>query len=282
MARDRGTIRGTATPSRGRSREDGIATSKQRGAMAEPWWSQRFVDDARLLRARHPHATRPALRPLRAGAVLRGATPACSSPRCRGRAATPYLVSIRSAHTNRRRVGSAAGRPASQGRLRRPTARRRGATRARSDAARSAGIALFPKTWSQLDCRCNCPDWENPCKHLAAVLYVFADQLDDDPWLLFTWRGRSRDQLLEHLSCLTAASDNHGLPTWWPLVPGHAGLDRIRWRPPSDVTAPSPAHSVLARLQPLEATYADAPLIDHILSAYPVLTATEDAGPETA
>ena len=29
------------------------------------------------------------------------------------------------------------------------------------------------------------------------MLYVFADQLDDDPWLLLAWRGRTRDQLLD-------------------------------------------------------------------------------------
>ena len=67
----------------------------------------------------------------------------------------------------------------------------------------SAGVTLLPQRWSDLRAACSCPDAENPCKHIAAVLYVFADRLDDDPWILLSWRGRRRDQLLGHLRAPT-------------------------------------------------------------------------------
>jgi hypothetical protein len=82
-----------------------------------------------------------------------------------------------------------------------------------------AGIALFPGTWTELRAHCSCPDWENPCKHIAAVLYVFADQLDADPWLLLAWRGRTRDQILDPLRGSTgsdAASEE--VAPWWPFT----------------------------------------------------------------
>jgi hypothetical protein len=43
------------------------------------------------------------------------------------------------------------------------------------------GTPLFPRTVGDLDMRCSCPDWEVPCKHLAAVCYVLAEEFDRDP-----------------------------------------------------------------------------------------------------
>jgi uncharacterized Zn finger protein len=42
---------------------------------------------------------------------------------------------------------------------------------------------------------CSCPDYANPCKHIAGVYYRLAAQLDQDPFLLFELRGLPRDQL---------------------------------------------------------------------------------------
>ncbi len=60
---------------------------------------------------------------------------------------------------------------------------------------RDAGIDLFP-TRSKLETRCSCPDVANPCKHVAAVHYLFAAALDNDPFLLFRLRGLDRDDLV--------------------------------------------------------------------------------------
>ena len=67
----------------------------------------------------------------------------------------------------------------------------------------SAGVTLLPQPLERPASRMLVPGRENPCKHIAAVLYVFADRLDDDPWILLSWRGRSRDQLLGHLRAPT-------------------------------------------------------------------------------
>jgi uncharacterized Zn finger protein len=52
---------------------------------------------------------------------------------------------------------------------------------------------------------CSCPDWEVPCKHLAAVCYVLAEAFDDDPFAMLAWRGKGRDDLLAALRGPTAA-----------------------------------------------------------------------------
>jgi hypothetical protein len=46
---------------------------------------------------------------------------------------------------------------------------------------------------------CSCPDWEVPCKHLAAVCYVLAERFDDDPFDVLAWRGKGREDLLTAL-----------------------------------------------------------------------------------
>jgi uncharacterized Zn finger protein len=43
--------------------------------------------------------------------------------------------------------------------------------------------------------KCSCPDWAVPCKHVAAVHYALAAELDRDPFLLFRLRGRTREEL---------------------------------------------------------------------------------------
>lgn len=62
-----------------------------------------------------------------------------------------------------------------------------------------AGLSLFPRNQRDIDFVCSCPDWGDPCKHAAAVYYLMAEQLDNDPFLLFHMRGRKRDQLLRAL-----------------------------------------------------------------------------------
>ncbi|MCI5082723.1 MAG: SNF2-related protein, partial [Saprospiraceae bacterium] len=46
-------------------------------------------------------------------------------------------------------------------------------------------IHLFPRNWSDLKGECSCPDWAVPCKHIAAVLYLIANEIDKNPFLVF-------------------------------------------------------------------------------------------------
>jgi uncharacterized Zn finger protein len=63
-----------------------------------------------------------------------------------------------------------------------------------------AEAPLFPDHPDEIKMRCSCPDWAIPCKHLAAVHYALAAELDRDPFLLFRLRGRTREELTSALS----------------------------------------------------------------------------------
>lgn len=64
---------------------------------------------------------------------------------------------------------------------------------------RAAGSSLFPMNRSDLVTSCTCPDWGDPCKHVAATHYVLGEALDRDPFLLFELRGRNKQQVLDAL-----------------------------------------------------------------------------------
>lgn len=59
------------------------------------------------------------------------------------------------------------------------------------------GLRIFPRSWNDLDGRCSCPDWAVPCKHLAAVLYLVANEIDKDPFLVFELRSFDLFKALE-------------------------------------------------------------------------------------
>jgi len=60
----------------------------------------------------------------------------------------------------------------------------------------AAYAPLFPRSKDDIKAHCTCPDWANPCKHIAAVYYAMADAFDKDPFVIFQLRGRDRDQLI--------------------------------------------------------------------------------------
>jgi uncharacterized Zn finger protein len=66
----------------------------------------------------------------------------------------------------------------------------------------SLGLRLFPATQREMTMDCSCPDWEVPCKHLAATCYLLAESFDNDPFEILAWRGRSREDLLDRLRAL--------------------------------------------------------------------------------
>ncbi|MCU0446575.1 MAG: DEAD/DEAH box helicase [Microscillaceae bacterium] len=57
------------------------------------------------------------------------------------------------------------------------------------DELASNQIKIFPKNWQDLRAKCSCPDWAVPCKHLAAVLYITANEIDKNPFLIFQTKG---------------------------------------------------------------------------------------------
>ncbi|MDA8072993.1 MAG: SWIM zinc finger family protein [Actinomycetota bacterium] len=67
-----------------------------------------------------------------------------------------------------------------------------------ADDVRTTGLDLLPGP-GEVQPRCSCPDWADPCKHAAAACYLVADALDADPFVLLALRGRGRDELLAAL-----------------------------------------------------------------------------------
>jgi len=64
---------------------------------------------------------------------------------------------------------------------------------------RNAGLSLFPRTEQDLMTQCSCPDSSNPCKHIAAVHYLLAQEFARDPFLILKLRGLDKEELLYHL-----------------------------------------------------------------------------------
>ena len=72
----------------------------------------------------------------------------------------------------------------------------------------ACGISLFPDSYRDMRTNCTCPDSANPCKHIAAVFYILAEQFDEDPFLIFRWRRRTRELLLDNLQALRGVADD--------------------------------------------------------------------------
>ena len=248
--------------------EGGIASSKARGAMAESWWSKRFVDvlesyglGGRMTRGR-TYA--------RKGQVLTlDVSEGLLVSQVQGSRTVPYAVTVRLKTPTtkqwakiddalRARVGYAAQLLAGEV----PTDL--------EAVFADAGCPLFPVRWSDLRATCSCPDWGDPCKHQAAVLYVFADQLDTDPWRLLAWMGRTRVEIVALFAGLSdeGADVAAEVAPWWPLRPGaSAGAVRAAV---GAVLADDP-NAVLARVGSLDATAAGQPISEILLRAYEAL-----------
>jgi len=83
-------------------------------------------------------------------------------------------------------------------------------------------LSLFPERSRDLETDCSCPDWSNPCKHIAAVYYLLAEEFDRDPFLLFKLRGLPREELIEALGQIggvAQAADESELETQLPPEP---------------------------------------------------------------
>jgi uncharacterized Zn finger protein len=68
------------------------------------------------------------------------------------------------------------------------------------DAFRPLDLSLLPHGERDFETDCSCPDYANPCKHVAGLYYTLAAELDRDPFLMFELRGLSREKLREELA----------------------------------------------------------------------------------
>jgi uncharacterized Zn finger protein len=177
--------------------DNGIKTQSKRGAFASQWWGkewisrlERFNDSARLARGRSY---------ARQGQVTGlDVTSKGVAAKVQGSRARPYSVSIRltpySTEEWQRLVAVFSENPVLVARM------LGGEMPEEIDRLCSkAGLSLFPKSFKDIEATCSCPDYANPCKHLAAVFYLLAEAFDRDPFLLFTLRGIEKDALFNAL-----------------------------------------------------------------------------------
>ena len=185
---------GFFTPSRPREAKGGIRAHSKRGAFGESWWARRWVSvlegfelGARLGRGRS-YARRGQVLDV---AIERGLVEA----RVQGSRPTPYKVAIKVKTLSGPQWRRAAAALAREARF----AAKLLASEMPEDveeAFESAGLSLFPERRKDLTTECSCPDWSNPCKHVAAVYYLLGDEFDRDPFLIFKLRGMAREELV--------------------------------------------------------------------------------------
>jgi uncharacterized Zn finger protein len=137
------------------------------------------------------------------------------------------------------------------------------------DAAR---VPLFPARASELRTDCSCPDWSNPCKHIAAVYYLLGEEFDRDPFLIFRLRGLDTAAMIAGAGVVDEpeAPAEETIPT---LVRGMPPPESF-WegtRPEVDLTATAPtgeAAPLVHRLGNLPFWRGDLPLLDAVRPAY--------------
>ncbi len=184
-------------PSRPRAVENGLKARSARGAFGSSWWSRRFLDvlesfamGSRLTRGRNYARKGQVISMEVTSGEVRAAV--------QGSRARPYRVTIGLAPFGEL-VWAKAEIALSEQAL--PSAKLLAGEvpPELEQIFADAGAPLFPRAVNDLDQRCSCPDWEVPCKHLAATFYLLAEAFDADPFLILRWRGRDREQLLSRL-----------------------------------------------------------------------------------
>jgi uncharacterized Zn finger protein len=188
---------------RPRKAAGGIKARSKRGPIGEQWWSRRFIDvleslglASRLSRGRS-YARSGQVLTLDIGTGHVAAT-------VQGSRVKPYRVRLTVDPLTTRQwqvvTDVLAGRAVFRARL------LAGEMPAEIEQVfADCGTPLFPRSARDLEMTCTCPDWEVPCKHLAATCYVLAEAFDDDPFGMLAWRGRTRQQLLASLRRLPAS-----------------------------------------------------------------------------
>jgi uncharacterized Zn finger protein len=184
-------------PSRPRAAKGGIKSQSKRGTFGETWWAKRWIEvlesfniGARLGRGRSY---------ARSGQVLSiDISKGVIDAKVQGSRSTPYKIQIKIkplSDANWQKVGQALSRQAIfaakllAGEMPRDV----------EEVFRNIGLRLFPEKSQDLQTNCSCPDWSNPCKHIAAVYCLLGEEFDRDPFLIFKLRGMSREEVVDLL-----------------------------------------------------------------------------------
>jgi uncharacterized Zn finger protein len=217
FGRDRGFYPPPSVP---RPVKDGLRAKSKRGAIGETWWSQRFIE---VLEGFHegPRLVRGRAYARRGQVIDMDVEAGEVRAHVQGSRARPYSVSIGVTVLGDADWARVEEAMASQALF---LARLLAGEMPHEieDAFAATGLSLFPATADDLDTDCSCPDWENPCKHVAAVYYLLAEAFDRDPFLIFAWRGRPRERLLAELRALRGQGS--GMPVSGAIDESDAAL----------------------------------------------------------
>ena len=181
-------------PSKPIKTECGIKAKSKRGSLGDTWWSKRWVDvlesfgwSNRLERGR---------RYARGGQVLNFKIISGKvTAKVQGSARTPYSVSIEIKPLDDETWEKVTTEMAQKAIF---AAKLLAGEMPQNieEAFDEAGTTLFPRSEKDLHTKCSCPDYANPCKHIAAVYYLLAEEFDKHPFMLFELRGKSKDEVI--------------------------------------------------------------------------------------
>ena len=87
-----------------------------------------------------------------------------------------------------------------------------------SEIAAKIGIHVFPQRWDDLKLSCSCPDFAVPCKHIAAVIYKFSQEIDANPFVLFSLRGIDIFKGLKDYGVNLEMTQVSEMPRWQDLI----------------------------------------------------------------
>lgn len=198
---------GFPPPAKPRAVDGGLVARSARGAIGEHWWSRRFLEVLESF-ALGSRLTRGKNYARRGQVISMKVAPGVVTSSVQGSRKSPYKVSIalpafselvwakvevtlaeQAIHSARLLAGEM--------------------PHDLEEVFLAAGAPLFPQRAKDLALSCSCPDWEVPCKHLAATFYLLAESFDDDPFAILLWRGRSRKALLHRLRELRGGDTAH-------------------------------------------------------------------------
>lgn len=181
-------------PSRPRQAKGGIKAQSKRGQFGQSWWAKRWIGvlesfhiGARLGRGRSY---------ARSGQVLSiDITKGQVKAKVQGSRPKPYDITIKMKVLSAAEWGKLAKALSSQALY---SAKLLAGEMPQDieEVFTKAGLSLFPEKYADLKTDCSCPDWSNPCKHIAAVYYLLGEEFDRDPFLLFRLRGLDRAELV--------------------------------------------------------------------------------------
>lgn len=182
-------------PSSPRKVKGGIKAHSKRGAFGKNWWAKRWIAVLEGFNM-GPRLTRGRTYARKGQVISIDIDKGIVSAEVQGSRVKPYQVSIKVKTLSKAKwqklADTLSGRAIFAAKL--LAGEMPGNI---EDAFAEAGLSLFPEKRNDLKTDCSCPDWANPCKHIAAVYYLLGEEFDRDPFLIFKLRGIDHEKLVK-------------------------------------------------------------------------------------